>query len=189
MLVRPATLLDLPALRTLYVSLCEHNPAGYPTTTPADYDAFVTTLAPALASGRADFLCLVAADDDGRLLGFLAAEMLTRPMGQPRHYAAPHYLIVVPEARGRGVATALCQAAIAWAQQAWPQITQIEIFAIHGDPQWADRGWRPFLVKYTKTVAEALADLAPRPAAVVEDEATPVPSPRTVEEATDGPGQ
>lgn len=177
--IRPATLLDLPDLRDLYMLLCEHNPVGYPGVTEDDHRAFVTTLAPALATPRRDFLCLVADRGNGSLAGFLAAEMLSRPMGQPRFYAAPHYLVVHPLDQKRGVATQLCQAAIAWAQQEWPEITQIEIFAAHGDPQWADRGWRPFLVKYTKTVAEALADLTPRV----------VPSAMPVSEVTDGPGQ
>lgn len=175
--VRPATLTDLPELRRLFVLLCAAHPMPYPTFGPDAYDAFVRTLVPALLTPPPTF-CALVADHEDFLGGFFAGEISMRTIGVPTVFAMAHYLIVDPRVRGRFVARDLIRAAQAWCQTHFPDVHDVEVFGVAGDPQWQRRGWTPMLVRYHRAVSEALTPVvssppAPEPPADVPDEGAP----------------
>ena len=117
-------------------------------------------------------LFYVAVDDDtGELLGFLGGEISERAIGEPRVFGAAHWLYIVPDARGRGLARALAARGVADLEALG--VTHVEIGAIAGDSQWATRGWLPYLVHHVLPLAAVRAGVAERPAVAQPTSAAP----------------
>lgn len=154
--IRRAQLTDLPRLRVLYQQLCDRFPTAYPTIDSTETLAFVHQLAKAIIDNQPTLFLGVAVTADDAVVGFLAGEVLHRAIGRPNIYGGAHYLVVDAAYRHRGIARALIAAGTTWLAQ-WPEVTHIELFAVHGDPQWERRGWVPFLVKYATPIAALTA--------------------------------
>jgi len=162
-MIRPAVFADVPGLRRLYAALVAAvGPVAYPAPGADDLDTF--TLLAAQRIGQ-DPRCLVyvATDEDtGALVGFLGGELSERALGEPRIFCAAHWLYVLPPYRGHGVARALVARGCADLDALG--VTHVELAALPGDPQWAARGWQPFLVHHALPLAAVLAGVVERPA-------------------------
>jgi len=175
MTVRPAVFADVPGLRRLYAALQAELAAAYPVPYPGhaseDLDSF-TLLAARRLEQDPTLLFYVAMDDDtGDLLGFLGGEISERAIGEPRVFGAAHWLYIVPDARGRGLARALAARGVADLEALG--VTHVEIGAIAGDTQWATRGWLPYLVHHVLPLAAVRAGVAERPAVAQPTSAAP----------------
>jgi len=175
MTVRPAVFADVPGLRRLYAALQAELAAAYPVPYPGhaseDLDSF-TLLAARRLEQDPTLLFYVAVDDDtGELLGFLGGEISERAIGEPRVFGAAHWLYIVPDARGRGLARALAARGVADLEALG--VTHVEIGAIAGDSQWATRGWLPYLVHHVLPLAAVRAGVAERPAVAQPTSAAP----------------
>ena len=175
MTVRPAVFADVPGLRRLYAALQTELAAAYPVPYPGhaseDLDSF-TLLAARRLEQDPTLLFYVAVDDQtGELLGFLGGEISERAIGEPRVFGAAHWLYIVPDARGRGLARALAASGVADLEALG--VTHVEIGAIAGDTQWATRGWLPYLVHHVLPLEAVRAGVAERPAVAQPTSAAP----------------
>lgn len=143
-MIRPATMLDLPWLRQLHASFVKEFDAPYPRTDNEELDHFVLAVSQAIKDPS--FCLFVADDEQGKIVGYIGAGIMRRPVGKPKMVATPYWLYVVPEHRGQGVSRALAAHGIAWLREHWPQVDTIEVPARAGDEQWQKRGFEPFLV-------------------------------------------
>jgi len=175
MTVRPAVFADVPGLRRLYAALQAELATAYPVPYPGhaseDLDSF-TLLAARRLEQDPTLLFYVAVDDDtGELVGFLGGEISERAIGEPRVFGAAHWLYIVPDARGRGLARALAARGVADLEALG--VTHVEIGAIAGDTQWATRGWLPYLVHHVLPLEAVRAGVAERPAVAQPTSAAP----------------
>jgi len=161
--VRPATLDDLPSIRRLYASFIVEQPPIYPIFDVTDVDAFTLAMAAALRYDprHPPFGCFVAVGG-ARVVGFIAGEVLTRQMGQPRLYATAHWCYLEPAHRGQGLGRALVTAGITWLRALGVGV--LEAAANTGHDHWQRWGFQPYLSRFVVEVA-AIA-LAPPPPAV-----------------------
>lgn len=161
-MIRRARSTDLPWLRQLYTDFVTEVGAEYPRVDREDYDAFVLAMSRAIIQDPL-FLAVVATDDADQPVGFMGTGILQRPIGAPHNIFAPHWLYIAPSHRGNGLGKALVSATLAWARKTYPQVTDVEVVARHGDPQWTRRGWQPYAITYHGTLADADAFIAGRP--------------------------
>ena len=182
-MIRPAVFADVPGLRRLYGALvaelqATRGPIVYPLPVPADLDSFTLLLAKRVEQDPT-LLFYVAVDDaTGELVGFLGGELSERALGEPRIFGAAHWLYIMPTARGHGLARELVRRGVADLDALG--VTHVELAALAGDSQWAQRGWMPYLVHHALPLAAVLAGVADRPAAltVPAPEAAPPPPPK-----------
>jgi GNAT superfamily N-acetyltransferase len=168
--VRRATYLDIPQLRRLFAALVAEleaaRPVPYPIHAPADLDAFTVLTARRLEVDPTYF-CYVAVDDaTGTPVGFLGGELCERALGAPHRFCAAHWLYVEPAARAQGHGRALVR--LGCEDLAALGVTHIEVGALAGDLQWAQRGWQPYLVHHVLPLAAVIAGAAERPPAPPE---------------------
>jgi GNAT superfamily N-acetyltransferase len=90
-------------------------------------------------------------------VGFLAAEVWTRPIGQPTAICFGEWLYVHPEARHQGVAIALIRRLVAASHARG--LTHVECQTVAGDRQWQRRGWTEVGRRYMRSVDALAADL------------------------------
>jgi GNAT superfamily N-acetyltransferase len=177
--VRPAAYHDIPSLRWLFGQFIADQAAtfapAYPRFDAEELDNFTLLCARCLGQDPTFFVYL-ATEDDGSPLGFLGGEIQRRALWKPHVFGSPHWLYVVQSGRHRGVARALVAAGIAELQE--QGIEDVELAALPGDPQWQQRGWEPYLVRYhapTAAIAEIVMPARPTPAVQV---APAAPRPR-----------
>lgn len=177
--VIPATYDDVPALRLLYRRLVEEQRAAfdlrYPVLDAEELDRF--TIAVAGRIGQDDtFLAFLAVAPDGHPAGFLAGTLAQRAIGKPHLFGAPHWLYVLPEYRGQGVARQLVVVGVAAIEARG--IHDVELTALADDPQWKARGWQPVTTNYHATTAAIATILAaPREVAPAAETAAPAAPP------------
>ncbi len=165
-MIRPAAYADVPGLRRLFAALTAELAGTYAVPYPAygsdDLDSFTLLMARRLVEDPT-WLTYVATDDaTGELVGFLGGEVSERALGDPRVFAAAHWLYLVPTHRGRGLARALAARGVADLEALG--VTHVEVAAVTGDTQWQARGWLPYLVHYALPLAAVRAGVAERPA-------------------------
>jgi GNAT superfamily N-acetyltransferase len=180
-MIRPAVFADVPGLRRLYAALTAELAATHAVAYPAygadDLDSFTLLQARRLVEDPT-WLIYVATDDaTGELVGFLGGEVSERALGEPRVFAAAHWLYLVPTHRGRGLARALTARGVE--DLAALGVTHVEVGAVTGDTQWHARGWLPYLVHYALPLAAVRAGVAERPAVdpTPTAPASPAPAP------------
>jgi len=172
--VRAAGFADLPAIRQLYRDFVLSAPRGYPVMDGDELDALVRALAAQFLAPTPIF-CLLGAWAGDRAVGFLGAEVGERAVGRPHRVVNVHWIYIVPEGRGQGIARRLIAAAHGWLVANHPDITHVEWFAAAGDPQWTRRGYTPFLTRYQSTLAAAMQPAAkPSEEKPLETEGTPL---------------
>jgi GNAT superfamily N-acetyltransferase len=101
--------------------------------------------------------CLVWLAVDRAPVGFLAAEVWTRPVGQPTAICFGEWLYVRPEARHQGIAIALLRRLVAACQARG--LTHVECQTVAGDRQWQRRGWTEVMARYMRPVDVLAIDL------------------------------
>lgn len=156
MIIRPAALTDLIALRQLFGDFIEARPQDYPVIDADAHVAFIAEVASRVGvDGR--FLCLLAESE--RIDGFIMGEIGHRTIGRPHLFAAIHYLWVRPQMRGQGIGRALSTAA--WHDLKAKEVEAVEINALPGDTQWHDRGWWPIGITYALPLEAAILTVTP----------------------------
>src|SRR5215510_16177826 len=175
MTVRPAIFADVPGLRRLYTALVAELAATYavpyPAYGPADVDSFTLWTAGRLEQDPTVLVYVATDDVTGELVGFLGGEISERAMGEPRVFGAAHWLYIVPDARGRGLARALVERGCADLETLG--VSHVEVAAIAGDTQWMTRGWLPYLVHHVLPLEAVRAGVAERPAVAQPTSAAP----------------
>ena len=155
MIIRSATVADLPWIRRMWEALCAEGKAAHPHEYPLmdaeEGDRFTLMVYRHLTTNPA-FRIYVA--EDRQIVGFLAGQIVERAIGKPRLYCEPYWLYVDPAARGTRAARSLIDAGVAWLTE--NGVEHIEVSALAGDPQWARRRFTPFLQKQHITVADLL---------------------------------
>lgn len=157
--IRPAGPLDRHALEGLCAQLLrEHQerfkpvyPALPPDTAAAYYAAEWAQRV------EKDPNCLVWLAVDRAPVGFLAAEVWSRPVGQPTVYCFGEWLYVVPEQRQQGIGIALLRRLVTACRDRGA--THVECQTVADDPQWQRRGWRRTAERYMRPVDALDADL------------------------------
>jgi len=176
MTVRPAVFADVPGLRRLYAALQAEIAAAYPVPYPGhgpeDLDAFTLLTARRIEQDPTLLLYVAVDDQTGDLVGYLGGEISERAIGEPRIFGAAHWLYIVPDARGRGLARALVERGCADLEALG--VSHVEVAAIAGDAQWMTRGWLPYLVHHVLPLAAVRAGVAERP--VVDQPTSAVPT-------------
>jgi GNAT superfamily N-acetyltransferase len=159
-LIRPATPGDAHALEMLCAGLFREHEARHPDAYPPDDPMRAATHYAGVYRHRLadDPNCLVWLAVDRAPVGFLAAEVWTRAVGQPTTVCFVEWWYVLPEARGHGIGRAL-EARCAAELQA-RGITHVELQSVPSDRQWQRRGWRVVSVRYARAVADVVRDLA-----------------------------
>lgn len=145
--VRPATRRDLDRVLGLYMELLAHHAPldRYYRTRPgteADWRRFLERLL-----GDRDAVVLVW-EEDGRLLGFCAAQVEEAPgMLVEAARAEITDLLVRPEARRRGIGRALVEAALAWIRGRGVQRATVQVANRNAEAQgfWRALGWGEFM--------------------------------------------
>lgn len=99
--IRPIEPLDVPAVARLWTAFAAERNGGYPRTGPEDAEV-VPALLMEIASGTVAHSVLLVAERAGQILGMMLADVVDRPMGQPRRVGFLQWQYVIPEAR-RGV--------------------------------------------------------------------------------------
>jgi GNAT superfamily N-acetyltransferase len=159
-LIRPATPGDASALEMLCAGLFREHEARHPDAYPPDDPLRAAAHYAGVYRHRlaGDPSCLVWLAVDRAPVGFLAAEVWTRAVGQPTTVCFVEWWYVLPEARGQGIGRAL-EARLGAELQA-RGVTHVELQSVPSDRQWQRRGWRVASVRYVRPVAEVLRDLA-----------------------------
>jgi GNAT superfamily N-acetyltransferase len=178
-MIRPAVFADVPGLRRLYAALVAELAATHAVSYPAygadDLDSFTLLQARRLVEDPT-WLTYVATDDaTGDVVGFLGGEVSERALGEPRVFAAAHWLYLAPTHRGRGLARALALRGVE--DLAALGVTHVEVAAVTGDRQWHARGWLPYLVHYALPLAAVRAGVVERPAVDPTPTAPAAPAP------------
>jgi len=175
MMVRPAVFADVPGLRRLYAALVAEldgaHPMPYPAHGPEDLDAFTLLTARRIEQDPTLLLYVAVDDQTGELVGYLGGEISERAIGEPRIFGAAHWLYIVPDARGRGLARALVERGCADLETLG--VSHVEVAAIAGDTQWMTRGWLPYLVHHVLPLEAVRAGVAERPAVAQPTSAAP----------------
>lgn len=180
MIVRPAAYQDVPSLRWLFSQFIADQVAAfhpaYPQFDAEELDNFTLLCARCLGQ-LPTFFVYLATEDDGTPLGFLGGEIQTRALWKPHIFGSPHWLYVVQAARHRGVARGLV--ALGIADLIEQGVEEVELAALPGDPQWQQRGWEPYLVRYhapTAAIAQVVGAAPTPPTTGVDRERPAVPT-------------
>ena len=141
-----------------------------------ELDALVRALAAQFLAPTPIF-CLLGAWAADRPVGFLGAEVGERAVGRPHRVVNVHWIYIVPEGRGQGIARRLIAAAHGWLVANHPDITHVEWFSAAGDPQWTRRGYDAYLTRYQASVLAflqpAVPSPEPEPVSLVDEVSTP----------------
>lgn len=162
MRIAPLAPEHLGDVRRLYKLFLAEAPYAYPTFDEAELDNFVLTVVQHLQHPASTFHGWVAIVGK-KVVGFLAGDIGQRAIGRPLRYGNAMWLFVHPAHRRRGIGRQLIAPAVTWLTE--EGIEAVELFARHDDPQWAARGFTPYLTRYVApltTVATLLS--APLPA-------------------------
>jgi GNAT superfamily N-acetyltransferase len=162
LLIRAAGPLDRNALEGLCAALLrehQHRFADVYPMLPPD------TAAAAYAAewGRrldSDPTCLVWLAVDRAPVGFLAAEVWTRPVGQPTAVLFGEWMYVHPDCRGQGIGLALFRHLVAACRARG--LTHVECQTVAGDRQWQRRGWTEVARRFMRPVEALAADVERR---------------------------
>ena len=111
--------------------------------------------------GKPDIYNVIALDTSQHPLGMLMMSVVTRPIGTPHTYFSVDHLYVVPEHRAAGIGAALIESTFRHVSRFFPTVTVVEVVAMAGDSQWAQRGFIPVSTRYMSTVSHARSILAP----------------------------
>jgi GNAT superfamily N-acetyltransferase len=164
LIVRAATALDHRALEGLCAALLREHQArfeyAYPALPPDTAAAYYA--AEWQRRLGTDPTCLVWLADDRAPVGFLAAEVWTRPVGQPTAVCFGEWMYVRPECRGQGIGLLLIRHLITACRARG--LTHVECQTVAGDRQWARRSWTQTAARYMRPV-DALAGDVDRAAA------------------------
>ena len=157
--MRAATPLDRHALERLCAMLLREHQHRYPQTYPAlPPDAAAAVYAAEWQRRlESDPTCLVWLAADRAPVGFLAAEVWTRSVGQPTAYLYAEWFFVVPECRGQGIGVALQRLLIDACRARG--LTHVECQTVGGDRQWQRRGWTEVASRYMRPVDALAADV------------------------------
>lgn len=160
LVIRPATLADLTAIRLMWEALVGEQARAHLHLGPGDELRWTSEMAMRLekqTAGDPAVYVRVAEklDDEKRpdVVGFLSGWVEDRSIGEPHRYWVADHLYVVPAARRLGVGRALIEDGMVYAEARG--LPTLECVAIAGDEQWLARGWTPILVRYTTTVSQA----------------------------------
>jgi ribosomal protein S18 acetylase RimI-like enzyme len=144
MIVRPATLADIPDLRHGYAALVteqqQRYPSEYPVVDAEELDNFVLAIVRALQQPQS-FRAWVAEGFGQHIIGFVGGSIESRAVTKPHLYGYIHWIWVEPSERQHGIAKALLAAISGW--YAGTEIAHIEAHELARDHQWESRGWRP----------------------------------------------
>ena len=159
LVIRAAGPLDRHALEGLCAQLLrEHQERFTPVYPALPPDTAAATYAAEWAQRLGtDPTCLVWLAADRAPVGFLAAEVWTRPVGQPAVIIFGEWLYVVPAERHQGISIALLRRLVAVARERGA--THVECLTVAGDRQWQRRGWRLVAERYARAVDALAADL------------------------------
>ena len=149
MRIEPLQLHHLGDVRRLYRMLIEENPMTYPAFDAQELDNFVLAVVQNLTQRPHAFRGWVAIVGR-KVVGFLAGDLGERAVGRPLRYGNAMWMYVHPLHRSKGLGYQLIQAGVAWFTD--EGITHVELFARHGDTQWEERGWTPYLTRYVAPI-------------------------------------
>jgi GNAT superfamily N-acetyltransferase len=146
--LRHASLADLDSISPLWQALYQHQSEhGMLLKLPENaFDAWVKSIAPFL--GR--FADVVLAEENGRIIGFVAGRIRTQPpyFGSAT-VGAISEVFVCDSHRGRGIGRRLLAFSLEWFQA--QQITRIELQVVAGNPDgirfYRQLGWHEELVQ------------------------------------------
>ena len=159
MLIRKATLMDLPVLWPLWLALTSEECANeatqgremYPAVLLDDRDSWALEYAMVLTNPNA---CLLLAESSGEVVGFMLSSINSRQVGHPKNYVHVHSLYVRPSERkrvGGTVAEQLQEESTKWALA--NGVTAIEIDCVlSNQSRWAKQGFTPAAVRMYKTL-------------------------------------
>ena len=127
MLIRNALESDVPVIGELYEKMYDTlRDCGFPYALDAEALADVLKT---LCKSR--LCCLLAAEDESRIVGFISAALLRLDRKLKNEDSAPVGIIndvfVLPELRGRGIASALCDAAEDWMRESGAKTVRAEV--------------------------------------------------------------
>src|SRR5437762_13706212 len=110
--IEPATMAHLPWLRLLFTRWTAEQPSEYPICDEEEYDNFVVAVSRHMNTNPqfAAFVAIIGR----RVVGFLAGEIVERPIGKPHFIGRAHWMYVVPKHRGKGVGKMLIASGLAW---------------------------------------------------------------------------
>jgi ribosomal protein S18 acetylase RimI-like enzyme len=145
--IRPATDADLHAIEELFAAFHEEVPPPAYVTAPLDVE--LGEIPPYIR----DHVALVA-EDDGRMLGFALARLKG-----PRHGFLSD-LYVRPEARRRGIASALVREAAARLAARGAEVLELEVMSSNAEARRAYEAWG--LAPVSLTLAAPVAQLEER---------------------------
>jgi GNAT superfamily N-acetyltransferase len=157
--IRAAGPMDRHALEGLCAQLLREHQERFPDVYPKlPPDAAAALYAAEWARRLEDDpTCLVWLAVDRAPVGFLAAGLWTRPIGQPTAYCFAEWIYVVPDARGQGISLALLRQLVTACNAR--QITHIECLAVPGDQQWQRRNCTEVARRWMRPVDALAADV------------------------------
>lgn len=157
--IRPATLLDLPAIRGLWQQLADES-AGkidYPILTADTPVEVLSSLARAITVPIPTVGTFVA-DTGAAVVGFACAEACSRLIGEPKTYILGHFLIVDAAYRKQGLGKALINVLLDWCSQFPTEYAELSTYT--HDDDWLRRGWQRSSTTYYTRLADVAATLA-----------------------------
>jgi GNAT superfamily N-acetyltransferase len=164
MIVRTARPPDVAAVARMLERLMTEHQRTYPETYPRldPYTAAAHCGAEWYRRLGVDSSCQVWLATDRDVRGFLAGEVLTRPVGEPPSAFFMEWLYVVPEHRNSGIARQLYRdGLLPYCRRHGIDVLEGRISP--GDEQWARRGWAIVAQSIMRDVDAVALDVAERP--------------------------
>lgn len=151
-LIRQATVDDLPWMRLLFDRFMAGKPDRYPAHDAEELDHF-TVGAYRMLTQHPGFGCWIAWRGK-TAVGFLGGAVEERLVGKPHTYANALWAYVEPEYRAGDVGFRLLEAFAGWAQA--QGAAMLECQADAGDTRYADAGYPLVSTRYAAPIADVL---------------------------------